>query len=128
MRAFSVRQPWAWLIVRGIKDIENRTWRTNYRGEVLIHAGKRMDREGLAWARAMAYFPGIEFPRVFPLGGIVGAAEIVDCVSASKSSWFEGPWGFVMRGAREVEFRECPGRLGIWEMGDMGSMRIMKGR
>ncbi len=36
----SIRQPWAWLIVNGYKDIENRTWSTRFRGKVLIHAGK----------------------------------------------------------------------------------------
>ena len=39
MKAISIKQPWASLIAHGIKDIENRTWRTNYRGRVLIHAG-----------------------------------------------------------------------------------------
>ena len=39
MKAISIKQPWASLIAYGIKDIENRTWRTNYRGRVLIHAG-----------------------------------------------------------------------------------------
>lgn len=38
MKAISIRQPWAWLIVNGFKDIENRSWRTKYRGPVLIHA------------------------------------------------------------------------------------------
>ena len=38
MKAITIKQPWASLIVHGIKDIENRTWRTNYRGRVLIHA------------------------------------------------------------------------------------------
>lgn len=39
MKAISIHQPWAWLIVEGYKDIENRTWLTAYRGPVLIHAG-----------------------------------------------------------------------------------------
>ena len=39
MKAISIKQPWASLIAHGIKDIENRSWRTNYRGRVLIHAG-----------------------------------------------------------------------------------------
>ncbi|WP_245839042.1 ASCH domain-containing protein [Yersinia kristensenii] len=38
MKALSIRQPWAWLIVNGYKDIENRTWNTKCRGPVLIHA------------------------------------------------------------------------------------------
>ncbi len=41
MQALSVRQPWAWLIVAGYKDVENRGWATKYRGRILIHAGRR---------------------------------------------------------------------------------------
>ena len=43
MKALSVRQPWAELIVAGLKDVENRTWRTDYRGPVLIHAGMKIE-------------------------------------------------------------------------------------
>lgn len=38
MKAITIKQPWASLIVHGIKDIENRTWLTHFRGRVLIHA------------------------------------------------------------------------------------------
>ncbi len=31
-RALSLKQPWAWLVVKGYKDIENRSWSTNHRG------------------------------------------------------------------------------------------------
>ena len=44
MRAITIRQPWAELIVRGDKDVENRSWRTRHRGPLLIHAGARADR------------------------------------------------------------------------------------
>jgi hypothetical protein len=40
MKIFSVRQPWAALIVSRHKDIENRTWSTRYSGPVLIHASQ----------------------------------------------------------------------------------------
>jgi hypothetical protein len=42
MRALTIRQPWAWLIVHGHKDLENRTWCTSYRGPLLIHAAGTM--------------------------------------------------------------------------------------
>lgn len=38
MKTLSVRQPWASLLVSGLKDIENRTWVSNYKGRILIHA------------------------------------------------------------------------------------------
>ena len=50
-RALSIRQPWAWLILNGYKDLENRTWRTDYRGPLLIHAGMRVetDKDAVEW-------------------------------------------------------------------------------
>jgi hypothetical protein len=80
---------------------------------VLIHAGKRMypgyeDAQNWSW-------PDIDAPSDFDLGGIVGEAEIVDCVTASRSRWFNGPYGFVIRNARPLPFRPCVGALGFFE-------------
>lgn len=48
MKTITVKQPWASLIVEGIKDIENRTWKTNFRGRVLVHAAaKQCEVKGL---------------------------------------------------------------------------------
>jgi ASCH domain len=46
MKILSIRQPWAYLIANGQKNIENRTWLTNYRGPFLIHASLALDRDG----------------------------------------------------------------------------------
>ena len=75
--ALSIRQPWAWLIVNGHKPVENRTWSTSYRGELLIHAGKAFDAEGLA--SVLQVFPHMRdvLPQQFDLGGIVGTAAKV---------------------------------------------------
>src|SRR5690349_14501124 len=43
MKALSIRQPWAWLIVNGHKPVENRSWPTKYTGKLLIHAGQRFE-------------------------------------------------------------------------------------
>jgi len=48
MRAVTIRQPWAELIVRGEKDVENRSWRTRHRGPLLIHAGAQTHRKSFA--------------------------------------------------------------------------------
>lgn len=111
MKALSIRQPWAWLIAAGHKDIENRAWRTEYRGRFLIHAGKRYDGNEGEWD-----WPKIRKPAAVALGGIVGEAEIVDCVSSSRSPWFCGPYGFVIRNARHLPFRPCRGALGFFEV------------
>jgi hypothetical protein len=43
MKTLSVVWPWPWLIMYGGKDIENRSWRTDYRGRILIHVLKKPD-------------------------------------------------------------------------------------
>ena len=57
MKALSIMQPWAWLIVNGHKAIENRTWRCHVRGPILIHAGKKLDEDAAEshdhWTRAI---------------------------------------------------------------------------
>ena len=115
MRALSVLQPWAWLLSNGHKDIENRSWATRFRGDFFIHAGKRWgreQREDLALVRHR--FPSIELPATFDLGGIVGAATIVDCVDHSESPWFAGDFGFVVANAVPMKFIPCRGMLGFF--------------
>jgi hypothetical protein len=117
--ALSIRQPWAWFILYAGKDVENRSWPTRYRGRVLIHAGRAFDDDDLdvtlnlfAWAPAGMIPPTAAG---LPRGGIVGEAEIVDCVTSSDSEWFEGPYGLVLRNARPLPFRRCRGRLGFFK-------------
>lgn len=70
MKALSIRQPWSWLIANDHKDIENRSWPTNFRGCFLIHAGKKIDKAGIDFIREQR--PDISLPLRFELGGIVG--------------------------------------------------------
>ncbi len=94
MKALSIRQPWASLIVAGYKDIENRSWRASYRGPVLIHSAQRVadvTLEEIARRLKVAIGP---LPNKLARGAIIGMAEIVDCVTAHTSPWFEGPFGF----------------------------------
>lgn len=118
MKALSIRQPWAWLIVNGHKDVENRSWPTKFRGPVLIHAGKGMTQDEYAIAHVIAAEQGVSLPRFTELerGGIVGQAEIVDCVTSSESPWFFGDFGFVMANAKPLPFEPCRGSLGFFEV------------
>ncbi len=115
--AISVRQPWAWLIIHGGKDIENRTWKTKIRGRVLIHASKGMTEEEYSatecWAGCNL---GVWLPERTLLlrGGIIGSVEIVDCVTKSESQWFSGPYGFVLRNPEPIPFRACRGMLNFF--------------
>lgn len=120
MKALSIKQPWAWLIIHGFKDIENRSWKpTNpglrFRGRVLIHTGKKFDgpNDPEEWD-----WPEIARPERFDLRGIVGEAEIVDCVTRSTSPWFFGPYGFVIRNARPLPFMPWIGQLGFFDVRD----------
>ena len=120
MKALSIKQPWAWLIVNGYKDIENRTWHTRHRGEFLIHASSNFDLIDVARiCNRIRSEMGIKAPSLldFKTGGIVGIADLVDCVTESYSPWFEGPYGFVIMNARSVPFQKCRGSLGFFDRG-----------
>lgn len=119
MRALSIKQPWAWLIVNGFKDIENRTWATKVTGEILIHAGKKPDTLSSDEKQAIENKIGRALPTEFELGGIVGKARIKTCVTWSSSFWFGGPCGFVLEDARILPFKPCKGQLGFFDVEDI---------
>lgn len=81
-KALSIRQPWAWLIVHGSKDVENRTWVSQHRSPTLTHAAKGMTRGQYEYAFIFAVnhcgFRG-HFPRFEELerGGIVGVTDVI---------------------------------------------------
>lgn len=123
MKALTVRQPWAWAIVRAGKDIENRNWHTNYRGQIAIHAAKGMTRT--EYTKVVddlqhRYNYKKEIPSYDNMvrGAIVGVADLVDCVSSSKSKWFEGDYGFVLKNVRPITPIVCSGALGFWTVPD----------
>ncbi len=121
MFALSLRQPWATLLVQGLKTIEVRRWQTARRGRVLIHAARLPDDRPEAWAHVPQ-----ELERVARLvGGIVGAGDLVECRSYRSAeafardqakhlndpSWFEKPilYGFAFANLTALPFRACPG-------------------
>ena len=99
MKAISIKQPWASLIVEGIKDIENRTWKCpeKYIGQrVLIHAGmgKQLSLQGLLTVGQLieankGLDKNAKFNTLFTKGAIIGSVEIVDCVINHPSIWAE---------------------------------------
>jgi len=111
MKILSIRQPWAALIARGIKNVENRSWRTRYRGPVLIHASLQSSATSLD---EIARRLGVELPALdLQRGGVVGATNIVDCVSSHTSPWYEGKFGFILDGSRSMPFFPWKGALGL---------------
>lgn len=114
MKALSIRQPWADAIIWHGKDVENRSWPTNFRGPVLIHAGKAWGRDEQSDVEFVEGLSGAVMTKNPNLGGIVGQAEIVDCVTDMDSEWFFGQFGFVLRNAEPLPFRRCRGALGFF--------------
>ena len=97
-KVLSVKQPWAYLICSGIKDIENRTWKLpeKYKGErVLIHASAKpdnikLDIEGQATVKEIQLLSALNYCDENELySAIIGSVEIVDCVINHPSIWAE---------------------------------------
>lgn len=112
-RCLTVRQPWAWLIIAGHKDIENRAWTTGHRGPLAIHAGLDVDDDGIAFARSL----GIEVPSsACRRGSVIGLVDLVDIRPSSspwgrdkhEHWWLANPRPIVPFGAR--------GKLGLWSV------------
>lgn len=118
MRALSVRQPWASLIADGCKSIEIRTWKTSYRGPVIIFAGAR------PWQGEHEHELG-------PLGSVVAIVELYDCkpfdcLDAPASCVperelrrlsFESPkqwYSWFLRDARHIAPLSAKGKLGLY--------------
>lgn len=107
MRVLTVRQPWADLIINHGKDVENRSWRTTYRGPLVIHAGATEDTA----------VPIKPYP--FPLGGIIGVVDLIDCVRDHPSNWAQDDcWHWVLENPRPLPFRAMKGKLGLWTIAD----------
>ena len=111
MKAILIRQPWAWLIVQGYKDVETRTWSTKYRGPILIHAAKTLNPAFDELCQVLREEFDIEVPprKQLPRGGIVGQATIVDCVIEYDSDFFSGPMALCWRMRSRIRSRPARG-------------------
>lgn len=124
--AISVKQPWAALLVAGVKTVEIRTWPTRKRGRILIHAAKIADDRPHAWA--FVNTPELQALAAYR-GGIIGVAELTACVHYDSAavfakaaemhkndpSWFKtnnakGLYGFVFQNPMPIAYHACPGQ------------------
>jgi len=114
-RVLTIRQPWAWAIIHGGKDVENRSWRTKHRGPLLIHAGSAFEPDGYETVKQLA----TQLPppaREFIHGAIIGVVELVDCLQDYDSEWaVMGQWHWCLRNPQPFDQAvPCPGKLGLW--------------
>lgn len=89
MKTITIKQPWASLIVEGIKDIENRTWKTKFRGRVLIHSSAKLDGYSLTEEQFTESGAKVLWDSDDQTSMIIGSVEIVDCVINHESIWAE---------------------------------------
>ena len=126
MKVITIKQPFATLIAEGLKEYEFRTWRTKYRGDILIHAGKGIDKE------AMKRYEHLNLE--YPLGKIIAKATITDCVYVDeklkqclqekdplvyygvikKDSNWDG-YGFKLENIKKISPIEVNGKLSLWD-------------
>ena len=133
MKALTVWQPWATLIVLGLKKIETRRRKTRIRGRIAVHAALRPPDPEII--NALMRMPGVAdvlleyFKYGFPLGEIVGNARLADCCPIDElydtryathkemrlGDWTEGRFGWIMESP--VLFDDpipAAGRQGFW--------------
>ena len=133
MKAITIKQPFATLIAEGLKEYEFRTWKTKYRGEILIHAGKSVDK------KAMERYKHLNLE--YPLGKIIAKATITDCIyvdnefikilkeknpsvyygiinKADYKERYHKEWegyGFKLENIKKIDGPEVNGKLSLWE-------------
>lgn len=121
MKALSIKQPWANLIINKKKIIEIRKWKTKYRGDFIIHSGNEIDE------RAKKVFRNVSHE---PRGCILGIAKIIDIKLYSSIhefkddyhchlnplEWYEkGIYGFILDDIRKINPVQLSGSLGLFE-------------
>ncbi len=130
MRALSLKQPWAALLVHGLKTIEVRRWPTARMERILIHAALVPDERPEVWSQV----PPELRPAALLVGGIVGAGDLTGCITyrtreefaADRSrhwndpSWFQGPvlYGFTFANLTVLPFRPYPGWMRFFPVED----------
>lgn len=123
----SIRQPWAALIVHGLKTVEVRSWSTGRRGPILIHAGKLAEPDPEVWE--LLTTPAL-METAAQMGGVIGTVELRDCITyrtlddfladaprhRAGSRRFRPPamFGFELAKARPVPFIPCVGNTGFF--------------
>ena len=123
MKVLTLKQPWATLVAEGIKKYEFRSWKTNYRGKILIHAGTGIDKKELEKYKDL----NLEFPSK----RILAEVEIEDCLElndelnkniiAEKNiaygSKYRTGYACKLTNSKKINYdKEVKGQLGLWNI------------
>jgi hypothetical protein len=128
MKALSLKQPYAWLIANGFLQLDDRTWGTQYRGPMLIHASKGLYESYYDYLKVSTDIPLPDKDKL-DYGGIVGVANLVLCcqpgnipanIRREQGVHFGGVheeyFGFLFEAATPLLLMPCRGKLGIFEI------------
>lgn len=110
----TVHPHWAWAIIHGRKRIENRTWTTNHRGRLFIHASSR--RVPIDPCH-LSLLKGMPSPDDLTIGAIIGFVDVVDCVpwgEVKEDPYAFGPWCWTLRKPTPIQPVQCLGRTKLW--------------
>ena len=124
MKALSIRQPWAELIIEGKKTLELRSWSVNYRGPLAIHASQTVEREACA-------AHGLN-PEAVTTGAVIGVVDLIDVVELDEAAYlarrsdhlapnrYEPPlYGWQLTNSRALsQPRPMRGRMGLFTVED----------
>ena len=121
--ALSIKQPWATLVVHGLKTVEVRRWPASLRGRIYIHAGRIADSRPEGWGTLPASLKSATELR----GGLLGTIELTECIAYRTAAAFNRDWeahrndptwyrppvlyGFRLREPRVIAFRSLPGQV-----------------
>ena len=125
VKTITIKQSFATLIALGLKQYEFRTWKTSYRGDLLIHAGKGVDK------KAMARFKDLNYS--YPTGCILAKVTLTDCIpinektrnmlqeknsfiyhSVIKDREWQG-YGWHLENVQKIKPIDANGKLSFWE-------------
>ena len=126
MKVLTLKQPWATLIAEGIKKYEFRSWKTKYRGTILIHAGSGIDKQELDKYKNLGY----EFPK----SKIIAFVDLVDCLELDENlnkqiiaenniaygNKARTGYAWKLKNVKKINYsKEIKGQLGLWNIDDV---------
>ena len=117
IKCLVLRQPWAWALVAGAKNIENRSWTTGYRGPIVIQAGLPKTVVNEVTKSSEAALPRMDFE----YGALVGVIDLIDVVpldeSLESNPWAWGPYCWKVGNARRfLKAIPAKGKLKLYSL------------